>query len=100
MSEVVVKSTENGPNLVIVDGKVIQAWCQCGGSTLMPFCDGSHKKNGFTAQSARSQGPLEQGGRGIWNVRAPGRAEPSDQEHRNRYAPLRYDPLDSTNDRA
>ena len=26
MSGVVVKSTENGPNLVIVDGKVVQAW--------------------------------------------------------------------------
>ncbi len=51
MSEVVVQSTENGPNLVIVDGKVVQAWCRCGASTLMPFCDGSHKRNGFTAQA-------------------------------------------------
>jgi CDGSH-type Zn-finger protein len=50
MSEMVVKSTENGPNLVIVDGKVIQAWCRCGASTLMPFCDGSHKTNGFVAK--------------------------------------------------
>jgi CDGSH-type Zn-finger protein len=51
VSEVVIKSTENGPNLVIVDGKVVQAWCRCGGSTLMPFCDGTHKKNGFTAKT-------------------------------------------------
>jgi len=47
MSEVVIKSTENGPNLVIVKGKVVQAWCRCGASTLMPFCDGTHKRNGF-----------------------------------------------------
>ncbi len=32
LSEVVIKSTENGPNLVIVNGKVVQAWCRCGGS--------------------------------------------------------------------
>ena len=51
MSEVVIKSTENGPNLVIVDGKVVQAWCRCGGSTLMPFCDGTHKRNGFVAKT-------------------------------------------------
>ena len=51
MSNVVIKSTENGPNLVIVDGKVVQAWCRCGASTMKPYCDGSHKKNGFTAEA-------------------------------------------------
>jgi CDGSH-type Zn-finger protein len=55
VSEVVIKSTENGPNLVVVDGKVVQAWCRCGGSTLMPFCDGTHKKNGFTAKAREVQ---------------------------------------------
>src|SRR5256885_200435 len=34
MSEVVIRSTENGPNLLMVEGKVVQAWCRCGGSTL------------------------------------------------------------------
>ena len=51
MSNVVIKSTENGPNLVIVDGKVVQAWCRCGESTMKPYCDGSHKKNGFAAEA-------------------------------------------------
>ncbi len=57
MSGVVVKSTENGPNLVIIDGKVLQAWCRCGGTSMMPFCDGSHKRNGFTAKAHEVKGP-------------------------------------------
>jgi len=48
-SRVVIKSTENGPNLVIADGKVVQAWCRCGGSSMMRFCDGTHSRNGFRA---------------------------------------------------
>ena len=58
MSDVVIRSTENGPNLVIVDRKVVQAWCRCGGSTLMPFCDGTHKKNRFLAKTHEVKVPL------------------------------------------
>jgi len=47
--EVVIKSTANGPNLVVVNGRVIEAWCRCGASGRMPFCDGTHEKKGFTA---------------------------------------------------
>ena len=52
MSDVIIKSTENGPNLVIVDGRVVQAWCRCGGSTMMPYCDGTHEKIGFRAEQS------------------------------------------------
>ena len=64
MAEVEIKVRENGPYKVtgpvrIIDadgnefdlsdqGSVI-ALCRCGGSATKPFCDKSHKANGFTA---------------------------------------------------
>ena len=59
LSEVVIESTENGPNLVIVNGKVLQAWCRCGRSTMQPFCDGSHKTSGFVAKPYEVRGNLQ-----------------------------------------
>jgi CDGSH-type Zn-finger protein len=63
MAEVVIKTRENGPLLVTgpitlidhrgqkydVSGQANVALCRCGGSKKRPFCDGSHKTNGFEA---------------------------------------------------
>lgn len=67
MSDTAVKiSTKpNGPfrvegpiTLIDVDGKEIDltgkpaiSLCRCGGSANRPFCDGSHKTNGFQCQA-------------------------------------------------
>ena len=58
-AETIVETTPNGPlmvygNVSIKDasGKItkknkVTAFCRCGGSGNKPFCDGTHKKNGF-----------------------------------------------------
>lgn len=60
--EVTIKVRESGPYLVRgkiritdADGNVYTvdspnvALCRCGGSQTKPFCDGTHKTNGFCA---------------------------------------------------
>jgi len=49
MPRVEIRSIENGPNLVMVDGKAGKAFCRCGHSQHKPFCDGSHARVGFKA---------------------------------------------------
>jgi CDGSH-type Zn-finger protein len=51
MRKVEIKCTENGPNLIVVDGNVFAAMCRCGASGSKPYCDGAHGKIGFKADS-------------------------------------------------
>jgi uncharacterized Fe-S cluster protein YjdI len=58
-AETIIETTLNGPllvygNVTIKDSNgnltkknKVTAFCRCGGSSNKPFCDGSHKKNGF-----------------------------------------------------
>ncbi|MGI0133210.1 MAG: CDGSH iron-sulfur domain-containing protein [Thermoplasmata archaeon] len=52
MPRVVIVASENGPNLVSVDGKVKMALCRCGQSSHKPMCDGTHAKVGFKSPKA------------------------------------------------
>jgi CDGSH-type Zn-finger protein len=52
MTKVEIRSIENGPNLVLVDGKTFSAVCRCGASSKKPYCDGTHAKIGFRADLA------------------------------------------------
>jgi CDGSH-type Zn-finger protein len=70
MSDVTIKTRENGPLLVTgpvsltdhegnafdVAGKETIALCRCGASKNRPFCDGSHRDSGFeSAELAPSE---------------------------------------------
>jgi CDGSH-type Zn-finger protein len=52
MPKIDIQSAENGPNLVMVDGKVAAALCRCGHSAHKPKCDGTHARMGFSAPAA------------------------------------------------
>jgi CDGSH-type Zn-finger protein len=71
VAEVTIKASEDGPYLVkgpvtLIDadgneydtgvGPVLEL-CRCGGSATKPFCDGTHRVNGFgAAERARGRG--------------------------------------------
>ncbi len=43
----------------ILEGKAVVALCRCGGSSNKPFCDGSHKANGFDGTETASTDTFE-----------------------------------------
>lgn len=51
MAKFEIKCTENGPNLIVVDGNVFAAMCRCGVSNNKPYCDGTHRGSGFKAEA-------------------------------------------------
>jgi CDGSH-type Zn-finger protein len=67
MDQVHIKVRENGPylvtgtvNLIDADGHAYTVeenfvLCRCGQSATKPFCDGSHRTNGFTAAERAQQ---------------------------------------------
>ncbi|MCL4389172.1 CDGSH iron-sulfur domain-containing protein [Candidatus Marsarchaeota archaeon] len=55
VKEMVMKSTKDGPNLLIIDGQVKFHFCRCGHSEHKPQCDGTHKKVGFIAEEKETK---------------------------------------------
>ena len=51
MAKIEIKCTENGPNLIVVDGNVFATMCRCGAANTKPYCDGTHVKIGFKAEA-------------------------------------------------
>lgn len=65
-----IRLRENGPIVIEADEVTVVDWngqpyeisrtpvalCRCGGSATKPFCDGSHKRNGFQGGEAAPSG--------------------------------------------
>ncbi len=63
-----IKANENGPYVIEIESGTFEverdsgketiekktiALCRCGGSNNKPFCDGTHRKIGFTAKEVK-----------------------------------------------
>lgn len=70
---VTIKVRDNGPLVVEGEFKLVdaagneipltkRALCRCGGSTMKPFCDGTHSKIGFQGANAAVEKTEEEPG--------------------------------------
>lgn len=62
-----IKVSKNGPYIVkdlklfrnsksvFIETKPVMTLCRCGGSANMPFCDGTHTKNGFSGENEKDR---------------------------------------------
>jgi CDGSH iron-sulfur domain-containing protein 3 len=69
---ITIRLRENGPIVIEGDEATVIDWngvpyeiarrpialCRCGGSSKKPFCDGTHKTNGFCGSQAATPPPL------------------------------------------
>src|SRR5690606_41009179 len=67
-THVTIETRENGPLVIkgldslkgangqMLEVKPVLALCRCGGSRTKPFCDGSHKTNGFDSSAGTPAG--------------------------------------------
>ena len=53
MARITIDGVKNGPFIVKVDDKKVDALCRCGRSSNKPHCDGTHAKTGFTADESK-----------------------------------------------
>jgi len=72
MQDPQISVTEDGPyvmegrvEIVSAEGNVVSTegkgfLCRCGGSQNKPFCDGTHKKNGFSGTESADRGPISE----------------------------------------
>jgi CDGSH-type Zn-finger protein len=79
MPRIVVEREENGPYLVIVDGKLLASLCSCGLSGSKPLCDRTHETTRFTAPGS----PIMKSEPPAGTPRESGRTSASPVEARN-----------------
>jgi CDGSH-type Zn-finger protein len=95
---VTIRLRENGPIVIEGDEATVIDWhgvpypiarrpialCRCGGSAKKPFCDGTHKQNGFCGAEAASSAPTNLAPTSPALVSPPAISPPAQDDHEQR----------------